>query len=140
VKAYLDYKKVAAEEATKREEIKQKCRVAVRMLLAEREIVLGYFDRAFTERRRSLEQFSRLLRTAADDGDEHGLDVALAGIWGTQFQGATLHELLIAAVGASETESDEASDQFAAFDRTKPWHQIGVSMSSVMPLIIGSGV
>ena len=68
-------------------------------------------------------------------------DVALVGIRDTQFQGATLYKLVIAAaVGASETESDEASDQFAAFDRTKPWHQIGVPISSVMPLIVGSGV
>ena len=68
-------------------------------------------------------------------------DVALMRVGDTQFQGVTLHKPVIAAaIGASETESDEASNQFAAFDRTKAWHQIGVPMSRVMPLIVGSGV
>jgi hypothetical protein len=50
-------------------------------------------------------------------------DVALVRIGDAQFQGATLHELMIAAtIGASEAKSREASDQVPAFNRTKLRH------------------
>lgn len=77
-----DYLRALAEEETKRQAIAANRDVLIARITAEKEVILAYFDRRFAERRAALDEFFELLRHAVDSGDNHQLNVALAGILG----------------------------------------------------------
>ena len=70
------------EEDTKRQAIIANRDVLIARLTAEKDTILAYFSHRFAERRAALCEFFDLLRHAVDGGDNHQLNVALAGILG----------------------------------------------------------
>ena len=70
------------EEETKRRAIIANRDVLIARLTAEKDTILAYFSHRFAERGAALYEFFDLLRHAVDDGDNHQLNVALAGILG----------------------------------------------------------
>jgi len=76
------YFRTIQEEQTRRQAIAANREVLIARLTAEKETILAYFSHRFAERRVALCEFFDLLRHAVDNGDNHQLNVALAGILG----------------------------------------------------------
>ena len=77
-----EYFRAMQEHETKRCAITANREVLIARLTAEKETILAYFSHRFAERRAALDEFFELLRHAVDSGDNHQLNVALAGILG----------------------------------------------------------
>jgi len=79
---YFEYKKTLDEQKTTRKNIKAKRDIAIKSIEAQKEILLDYFNKRFSERKDSLDKFFSLLDSAVKEKNEKQLDVALAGILG----------------------------------------------------------
>jgi len=79
---YFEYQKTLDEQRTTRENIKAKRDIAIKSIEAQKEILLDYFNKRFSERKDSLNKFFTVLDNAIKEKDDKQLDVALAGILG----------------------------------------------------------
>jgi hypothetical protein len=82
IRLVTDYLRVREIEETRRNEIRKERDIAVSKILAERDLMLRYFDGVFEERKVSLGHFYRLLDHAVENGDNEQLERALQGIVG----------------------------------------------------------
>ena len=82
VSAAVEFFKVHEAEETQREYIRAQRDALVTALNNERDLLLGYFDKRFAERRSALEEFYTLLHHAVDSGNIDELQAALTGILG----------------------------------------------------------
>lgn len=80
--AGVEYLKIHDQEQTKRLEISAKLQIALETLRAERELMSGYFDRVFAERREELSRLHEYLDRAIESRDSETMAVALNGIVG----------------------------------------------------------
>lgn len=79
---YFEYQKTLDEQRTTREHISAKRDIAIKSIEAQKEILLDYFNKRFSERKDSLDKFFDVLDNAIKEKDDKQLDVALAGILG----------------------------------------------------------
>lgn len=79
---YFEYQKTLDEQRTTRENINAKRDIAIKSIEAQKEILLDYFNKRFSERKDSLNKFFTVLDNAIKEKDDKQLDVALAGILG----------------------------------------------------------
>lgn len=79
---YFEYQKTLDEQRTTRELISAKRDIAIKSIEAQKEILLDYFNKRFSERKDSLDKFFDVLANAIKEKDDKQLDVALAGILG----------------------------------------------------------
>ena len=77
-----NYFTAIAEEETKRRAIAANRDVLIERITAEKEVILAYFDKRFSERCAALDEFFELLNHAASTGDNEQLTAALVGILG----------------------------------------------------------
>ena len=82
VREYFSYLKTASEHQTERERIAAKRDLAVRLIEAERAMILEYFQQRFAERRDALNSFFAVLHAAVQEKNEHAMDTALSGVLG----------------------------------------------------------
>ena len=82
VREYFSYLKISSEHQTERERITAKRDIAVRLIEAEREMILEYFQQRFAERRDTLNSFFEVLHTAVQEKNEHAMNTALSGVLG----------------------------------------------------------
>jgi hypothetical protein len=82
ISGIADYFRTIQEEQTRRQAIAANRDVLIARLTAEKETILAYFSHRFAERRAALDEFFELLHHALDSGDNHHLNIALAGILG----------------------------------------------------------
>ncbi len=82
INEYFEYKKTLDEQKTTRKIIKAKRDIAIKSIEAQKEILLDYFNKRFSERKALLEKFFNLLDKAVKEKNYKQLDVAFAGILG----------------------------------------------------------
>lgn len=64
--SYADYKKIATQERTKREQIRVRRDVELRKIEAQRELFMTYLERTFDERRANFAKFFEVLDQAVE--------------------------------------------------------------------------
>ncbi len=79
---YFEYKKTLDAQKTTRKAIQAKRDIAIKSIEAQKEILLDYFNKRFSERKDSLDKFFDVLDNAIKEKDDKQLDVALSGILG----------------------------------------------------------
>lgn len=109
VTAYRDYKIVAEQEATKREDIRARRDVELARIQAHRDLLMGYLDRSFDERRENFAQLFRMADNALARGAPAELGQVLQSI--TQLAAASPFRAL----------ADVASTRAALMDASKEW-------------------
>ena len=82
ISGIADYFRTIQEEQTRRQAIAANRDVLISRLTAEKETILAYFSHRFAERRAALDEFFELLHHAVGSGDNHQLNIVLAGILG----------------------------------------------------------
>ncbi len=82
IKAALEFLREQDANETEREYIRAHRELLVTALNNERDLILDYFDKRFTERRVALEQFFELMHKAVESKNTEELQVALAGVLG----------------------------------------------------------
>jgi hypothetical protein len=80
VSAYKEYKIVAEQEATKREEIRARRDVELKRLRGQRELLMRYLERSFDERQENFARLFGLADEALGKGDNTQLGQVLTSI------------------------------------------------------------
>jgi hypothetical protein len=80
VSEYVAHRKCTEEQLTERIRIISERDIALRALENEREIILEYFSKRFSERWGALDECFAVLNRAVTDKNDRALDAALAGI------------------------------------------------------------
>jgi transposase len=109
VSAYKEYRIVAEQEATKREEIRNRRRLELKHIQLQRELLTRYLERSFDERRESFARLFTLADEALEQGDNAQLGQVLTSI--TQ----------LAATSPFKSLSDVASARQALLDPEQDW-------------------
>jgi hypothetical protein len=82
VSEFVKYQNVLAVQSTERERIAAKRAIVLQSLANEREVILDYFAKRFSERANSLDQCFSLLSQAINDKNDKAIDASLAGLLG----------------------------------------------------------
>ena len=80
VSAYIDYKKVAEQEQTKRRAIEAWEKETIARINAQRDVLIEYLDRSFDERAENFRVLFNLVDRAMTTGNNEQLAVALHSI------------------------------------------------------------
>lgn len=77
---YLEYRRVAEQEATRREEIRARTQVTLERIRAQREVIQDYLQRSFDERRENFARLFGAVDRAMEGGNVDQLAHTLAAI------------------------------------------------------------